>query len=76
MRTMQFQQPDGAAQVTKHHQFLAEDLNPMGHVLQFVGKADRLPKAAHVLAARCARADMGQLGIFPGNVTVVIPSVS
>ena len=37
MRTMQFQQTDGAAPVAKHHQFLAEDLDPMGQVLQFVG---------------------------------------
>jgi len=37
MRTMQFQEPDGAAPVAKHYQFLAEDLDPMGQVLQFVG---------------------------------------
>jgi hypothetical protein len=27
---MQLQEADGAAQVAKHHQFLAEDLDPMG----------------------------------------------
>jgi hypothetical protein len=51
MRTMQLQETDGAAPVAKHHQFLAEDLHPMGKVLQFVGQADRLPKAAQIFAA-------------------------
>jgi hypothetical protein len=30
MRAMQFQQTDAAAPVVKHHQFLAEDLDPTG----------------------------------------------
>ena len=36
MRTMQFQKTDSAVAVAKHHQFLAEDLDPMGQVLQFI----------------------------------------
>src|SRR6516225_7700230 len=36
---------DGAAQVAKHHEFLTEDLDSMGQVLQFVREANRLPIA-------------------------------
>ncbi len=64
MRTVQLQQTDSAAEVAKHHQLLAEDLDPMGQVLQFVGKADRLPKATQILAAWCVGADMGEFCVF------------
>ncbi len=67
MRTMQFQQARGAALVTERNQILAEDLDPIWQVAQFVGKADRLPKAAQIFAARRARADTGEFRIFLRN---------
>jgi hypothetical protein len=73
MRAMQLQQTDSAAQVAKHHQFLAEDLDPMGQVLQFVGEADRLPKAAQIFAARRVGADMGKFRFFLGHPTMEVP---
>ena len=76
MRTMQLQQPYGAAQVSEHHQFLAEDLVPMGQVLQFVRKADRLPKAAQIFAAWRVGADMGQFCIFVRHLAMEITSIS
>ncbi len=76
MRTMQLQQTDGAAQVAKHHQFLTEDLDPMGQVLQFVGKADRLPKAAQIFAAWCVGADMGEFCVFVGHLAMEIGAKS
>src|SRR5882757_10301563 len=51
MGTMQLQQSHSAAPVAEHHQLLAQDLDPMRQVAQFVGEADRLPKAAQILAA-------------------------
>src|SRR6476659_10575207 len=75
MRAMQFQQTDGAAQVAKHHQFLAEDPDPMGQVLQFVGKADRLPKAAQIFAAWCVGADMGKFCVFLGHLAVEVAAI-
>src|SRR5580704_8039422 len=76
MRTMQFHKTGGAAQVTKHHQFLAEDLNPMRQVLQFVGKADRLPKAAQIFAAWCVGADMGKFCVFLGHLAMEVAAKS
>ena len=46
MRTVQLQQPNGAAAVAKRHQLLAEDLDPMRQIFQLVREANRLPKAA------------------------------
>src|SRR6516165_6377720 len=76
MRTMQLQQTDSAAKVAKHHQFLAEDLDPMRQVLQFVGEADRLPKAAQIFAAWCVGADMREFGVFPGHLTMEVAAKS
>src|ERR1700720_3555161 len=76
MWAMQFQQTDGAAQVAKHHQLPAEDLDPMGQVLQFVGKADRLPKAAQIFAAWCVGADMGEFCIFLGHLAMEVAAIS
>src|ERR1700736_4239320 len=70
------QQTDGAAQVAKHHQFLAEDLDPMGQLLQFVGKADRLPKAAQIFAAWCVGADMGEFCVFFGHLAMEVAAIS
>jgi hypothetical protein len=67
---MQLQEADGAAQVAKNHQFLAEDLDPMGQVLQFVGKADRLPKAAHIFAAWRVGTDMREVCILLGHLAM------
>src|SRR5258708_2220579 len=64
MRTMQFHQTNGAAQVAKHHQFLAEDLDPMSQVLQFVGKADRLPKTAQIFPPCCVPRPITQISPF------------
>jgi hypothetical protein len=73
---MQLQQPYGAAQVSEHHQFFAEDFDPMGQVLQFVRKADRLPKAAQIFAAWRVGADMGQFCIFDRQLAMEITSIS
>src|SRR5215469_4492278 len=76
MRTMQFQETDSAAQIAKHHQFLAEDLDPMGQIFQFVGKADRLPKAAKIFATRRVGADMGEFGVFIGHLAMEVAAKS
>ena len=75
MRAMQFQQAGGAALVAKCDQILAEDLDPIWQVAQFVGKADRLPKAAQIFAARRARADMGEFRIFFRNIAVEVAAI-
>src|SRR6516164_8258326 len=76
MRTMQLQETDGAAPIAKHHQFLAEDFDPMGQVLQFVGEADRLPKAAQIFATRCVGADMGKFCVFLGHLAMEVTAIS
>ena len=76
MRAMQFEEPDGAALVAEHHQFFAEDLDPLRQVFQFVGKADRVPEAAHVFAARRLRADMGELLILLRYAAMQVSAVS
>ena len=76
MRTMQFQQTDSAAAVAKHHQFLAEDLDPMGQLLQFVGEADRLPKAAQIFTAWCVGTDMREFDVFLGHLAMEVAAKS
>jgi len=73
---MQFQEADGAALVAKRHQFLAEDFDPMGQILQFVGEADRLPKATQIFAAWCVGADMGELDVFFGHLAMEVTAIS
>ena len=76
MRTMQFQQTDSTAQVAKHHQFLAEDLDPAGQVPQFIGEADGLPEAAQIFAAWRIGADMGELRVFLGHLAMEVAAKS
>ena len=67
---------DGAAQVAKHHEFLTEDLDSMGQVLQFVREANRLPIAVQIFAARCAGTDMGEFYVFLGRLAMEVSTVS
>jgi hypothetical protein len=76
MWTMQLQQPYGAAAVAKPHQLLAEDLNPQRQIFQLVREANRLPKAPQILAAWCARADMGEFRVFVGHLAVEVSAIS
>src|SRR3984893_15468062 len=76
MRTVQLQQTDVAALVAKGDQLLAEDFDPQWQVLQLVGKADRLPEAAHILAARRAGTDMGELAILLRDIPMEVPAIS
>src|SRR6266478_3593571 len=76
MRTMQLQQTDVAALVAKGDQLLVQNLDPQRQILQLVREADRLPEAAHVLAARRAGTDMGELGVLLGDVPVEVGAVS
>ena len=62
--TVQLQQSHDPAQVAEHHQFLPQDFDPQRKVVQVVGKANRLPVAAEVFAARRAWADMGERGVL------------
>jgi len=73
---MQFQQTDSTAQVAKHHQFLAEDLDPVGQVPQFIGEADGLPEAAQIFAAWRIGADMGELCVFLGHLAMEVAAKS
>jgi hypothetical protein len=73
---MQFQQTDSAAPVAKRHQFLAENLDPAGQVLQFVRETDRLPKAAQIFAAWCVGADMRQFYVFGGDFAMEVGAIS
>src|SRR6266403_783176 len=75
MRTVQLQQTDVAALVAKGDQLLVQNLDPQRQILQLVREADRLPEAAHVLAARRAGTDMGELGVLLGDVPVEIPAI-
>ncbi len=76
MRAMQLEEAGFTAAVAKRDQLLAKNLDLERQVLQLVRKAYRLPEMAHVFAARRIRADMGQLGIFLGDVPVVISAVA
>jgi hypothetical protein len=76
MRAMQFQETDCTAQIAKNHQFLAEDFDPMGQVLQFVGKADRLPKSAQIFAAWCVGADTGEFCVVVGHLAMEVAAIS
>jgi hypothetical protein len=75
MWTMQLQETHSAAPVAKHYQLLAEDLDPLGQVLQFLGETDRLPKAAQIFAAWCVGTDMGEFGIFLGYLPMQVSAV-
>jgi hypothetical protein len=75
MWTMQLQETDSAAPIAKHHQLLAEDLHPMGQVLQFVGEADRLPKAAQIFSARRIGTDMGEFYVFLGHLAMEVTTI-
>ena len=48
----------------------------MGQVLQFVGKADRLPKAAQIFAAWCVGADTGQFCVVAGHLAMEVAAIS
>ena len=76
MGTMQLQQTHGAAQVAEHHQFFAENFHSLRQITQFVGEADRLPKAAQVFAARRAGSNMGELAVLAGDVTMEVAAKS
>ena len=76
MGTMQLQQTHGAAQVAEHHQFFAENFHSLRQITQFVGEADRLPKAAQVFAARRAGSNMGELAVLAGDVAMEVAAKS
>src|SRR5690348_3484 len=69
------EQANLAGAITKHHQFLAEDLHRERQVLELIRVADRLPEPSHVLAARCVWADMRQLRVFLRNLPMMISAV-
>ena len=54
--------------VPEGHQILAQDADPFRQIGQVLQQTDRLPIAAHEFAARGARTDMRQFGIFGGNL--------
>jgi hypothetical protein len=76
MGAMQFQQPHDAALVAENDQFFPQDFDPVRQVAQFVGKADRLPKSAQVLAAWRAWTDMGKVGILVGDIAMMVATES
>src|SRR5215469_4103619 len=76
MRAMQLEEAGLAGAVTKGDEILAQDAEPERQVLQIVRVADRLPEAAEILAARRIRADMGKLGVFRRDLTVMIAAVT
>src|SRR4029077_9789957 len=76
MRAVQLQQTDRTTAIAEHDKVLAEDAKLERQLFQIVRIADWLPKTAHVLAARCIRADMGQLGIFLRHTAVMEPTVA
>src|SRR6267378_43369 len=76
MRTVQLQQTDVAALVAKGDQLLVQNLDPQRQILQLVREADRLPEATHVLAARRAGTDMGELGVLLGDVPMEVGAIS
>src|SRR6266478_536555 len=76
MRTVQLQQTDVAALVAKGDQRLVQNLDPQRQILQLIREADRLPETTHVLAARRAGTDMGELGVLLGDVPMEVPAIS
>jgi hypothetical protein len=48
----------------------------MGQVLQFVGEADRLPKAAQIFAAWRVGADMAEFCVFLGHLAMEVAAKS
>jgi hypothetical protein len=48
----------------------------MGQVVQFVGEADRLPKAALIFAAWCIGAHMGEFCVFVGHLAMEVAAKS
>jgi hypothetical protein len=41
-------------------------------IVQLVGKTDRLPETAQIFAAPGARVDMGEFGVLPGDVAMIL----
>src|SRR6266436_3158970 len=75
MRTVQLQQTDVAALVAKGDQLLVQNLDPQRQILQLIREADRLPEATHVLAARRAGTDMGELAVLLRHVPVEVGAI-
>jgi hypothetical protein len=76
MRAVQLKEADLAAAVAESDQILAQDADLQRQILQVVGKAHRLPEAAHVFATGRLRADMGQLGVLSRDLAIVIAAVA
>src|SRR5271169_6795181 len=76
MRAMQFEQADLARAVAESDEILAHDPQLQREVPKVVGIADRLPEAAQIFPARRFRADMGQLGVFPRYLPVMITAIA
>jgi hypothetical protein len=70
--TVQFEQPHGAPAVAERDEILAQKRDTPREVTQIIGKAHRLPEAPEVFPTWCARANVGQLGVFLRNVTMVV----
>jgi hypothetical protein len=76
VRAMQLQETHRAAPIAECHQLFPEDFDPVGKVVQFVGEADRLPKAAKILATRGAAANMCELCVFAGHLAMEVATKS
>jgi hypothetical protein len=72
---VQLQQPDAPATIAKENEILAQDPDAKGNVLQFVRKADRLPKAAQIFATGRARTDPREIEIRLWDVASMISGV-
>jgi hypothetical protein len=69
---VQFEQSHGAPAIAERDEFLAQERDTPREIPQVIAKAHRLPEAPEVFSTRCARANVGQFGVFLGHVTMIV----
>src|SRR6202043_1331191 len=72
---MLVQEADAAAEIAEEDERLAEQLHHQRQLAELGTHRHRMPEAAHVLAARRARSDMGELDILAGLEDAMIAAI-
>ena len=75
MTAVLVQQADAAAEIAEEDELLTEQLDDQRQIAELGAHRHRLPEAAHVLAARRTRSDMGELDILAGVEDAMITAI-
>ena len=75
MRTVLLEQPGAPASVPEEDQLLTENPYALRKLAELGRGRHRMPEAAHELAARRARADVGELRVLSRQGRVVVAAV-